>query len=392
MMLRNCLFLSAVALVLTACADTAAPVCVVEACESADVALDIQVVPDSFPHQLSSDHRPIWAPGDTILLRSTIHNYADTATDSLYLQVWVPGWTPYTYSTASIAGIVAHSKIVVLDTLVVADLTFSDSAQMNVSVAAGGRGNFRYVDAYWTGVKAFPVLSSGYEIEPIEFSFEKLLVRSGVMAEGIEQPVNVAGGALIRYGNPYQVDLPAMPVIVCVWDIDYCPWSDTTSLPALKAGQETTVEVPLNLQVGPRWDWYQRAETAVRICPHALFEHKCIDERANLLANFDVDCDAITITPGIPVTDTVAECPRVSKLASPQLAGSAFRFTANAGERYRLEQLDAAGNWQAAGFIVPSDGMLETDPRVPQLTIPTSGTYYGIVFHSGPVTIRLTKL
>jgi len=86
------------------------------------------------------------------------------------------------------------------------------------------------------------------------------------------------------------------------------------------------------------------------------------------LPNFEAECTVLTIAPGQQVTDDEADCDR---------SGSVYRFTARAGERYRVDVAEGSA------FIVGPDGKPENEPGQTEIAIPRDGDYYVVLDQRG---------
>jgi hypothetical protein len=105
----------------------------------------------------------------------------------------------------------------------------------------------------------------------------------------------------------------------------------------------------------------------------------CDHAHIQVVANFEKDCAVDSAVVGVSTMDAMPDCGRPKD-------GSAYRFTARAGERYRVSSPDAVV------FIAPQNGVPDFLTRPREVTIPADGTYYVVLLHSGVASFLLERI
>jgi hypothetical protein len=262
------------------------------------------------------------------------------------------------------------------------------------------------------GDTVVPVLSSGFELGLADLPGWIMMEVRGRWDPWVKWRVYEEHGVLVRVSNPYEAPLPPFRLI---WQV--APWGPTdleppasdeveALTPGVPPGESRDVWVPFTLRRAPDVffdpnrrrdilyaDFWEYQNAFISICRQGWswlgpgVSKDCADFRARILPDFEAECAVIpTIVPGDTITDDTRECDDT---------GSAYRFTAHAGERYRVDATPAETSpWWQPAFIVDGEGQEYVGPRQTELTVWLDGDYYVIVDHDrySVVTFTLVRL
>jgi hypothetical protein len=387
------LVLMFVVCLIAACdSDSAGPLLNCDLWRSCPGALVIktEVVEGKFSRQ-----RPdIYMPGDSILARISIQNRANVESDSLQIAYEGNGFAGYTILGESNGPegwkidpvfLRAGETRVVVDTFVVGGYTFDGPTRLSFYV--WGKSASDWVEPVVTGQRDFPIATSGYEFEvvspPPGTSESVQLGSRALFATRIRHRTDT--GVLIRVSNPFQLPLDPIRAGHCFWDGDHCYVSESAAfaMPKLEPGREAYVEYIFNFDTqGHYHRWWSKTFTELGVCAQDGFNGgQCVRMPIVVTANFEADCTVTTMPQGVEVNDAVPDCGHWKD-------GSAYRFEAKKGDRYRVTLLSGG----SAAFLSPVDGIGQLDPKLTELLIPHDGTYYVAVLHQGVVRFRLDQV
>jgi hypothetical protein len=347
------------------------------ACEGGLV-LDLNVADGAF--RRSSTTR--YVPGDTILLRGRLENRSTLDTDSIQLIFRATGLSGFSPRSVSLQ---AGTSYAFVDTVVVAGFTFD--AETRISVDA-----WRFVEPVdylplkISGDTQFDIARSGYRFELIPIAgVRSPLVWAGYSFVGIRIRHQTQIAVMAKVTNVYETDLPPIGMGLCFWDFDNCyaQYESSNKTKVLKPGESTYLEMEFPLDTKGRYfDWWSQRLVGINICAeHGYMGRQCTMERILIIANYEVDCTVREATIGAPVHSTTHDCGYYDD-------GSAYRFTARAGERYRVSRLSGSGSV----FITDADGAPNSSFGPMELVIPRDGTYYVAAFHRDPLSFLLERL
>jgi hypothetical protein len=379
--------LIAAAAALLSCSDTSGPLDICEriSCANADLVVETRIT-DLANRPLSE---PL-APGDTFLVHRRIENLHTEQTDSLWLALYARRLEDphlnYTYSPVERAldRLAPRGVLELTDTVQVLRFTFTRKYDLRTVISTWESGR-RTLIVINVGDRELAVVGSGYQIEVVAMPEQ---VQTGTTQ--ITQLRHYAkAGALLRISNPYDVALDSLRLYVCVFDIDYCAVNESSALvPQVLPGRETYFDFDfvVDTRNGPR-DWWERFDAGLSFCGESILDGHCARVPVRILANFEEICDVVTITAGVVYSDADDECPVMQPLER-FARGSAFRFEARAGERYRVEYVKGFGSQHFSD----RDGAVATSPSMLEITIPRNGIYYLAIQHRDPVDFRLIRV
>jgi hypothetical protein len=329
----------------------------------------------------TGDNAARFDPGDSVQVRVTVTNRASVPSDSLEIYYGGPAfatWGGKIYPLQLQPG----QRVEYVDTLVFATYNFGEPADLEFEVLRYFTSSL--VPAKVSGTTNFPVVTSGYRLEVITPPPPLVLFEDdGRTHTGSRLRYSQPNQVGVRVHNPYQAPIRGLTLGICVWENDECFQQFEQLVPdTLHTSQQVDVAFDFNLPPDTYYRWYRERPFYLSLCGEDAFMGRGCQLLPILVgANYEAECDVATITPGVPVTDDVAECGDVND------RGSAFRFTAQAGQRYRAVVI--SGNGQA--FLSAAHGVREL-PLPAEIPIPVSGTYYLVVRHTEPVVVRLDQL
>lgn len=385
--MRNALLIATTTALLS-CADSSQPLDICERVSCADAELVVRTrVTDLAGHTLTA---PL-APGDTFLVHRRIENLRTDRTDSLWVALYARRTEEdvgriYTYSAIErvLDRLAPREVIEITDTLQVRRFTFTHKYDLRMAIQAW-ESPYRSFKVVYDGDRELPVLRSGYQIEIVAIPEQ---IHTGTR-QVTQLRHYMRAGALLRIKNPYDLPLDSLRLYVCIFDIDYCAVNDSSAVvPRVAAGGETYFDFDfvVDTRNSPR-DWWGRFDAGLAFCGEHILGGQCASVPVRVLANFEEVCDVVTITPGVLYTDSVPECPAMQPLERFD-RGSAFRFQARSGERYRVEFV---GNGPSSQYFSNGDGVMETTSPMTEISIQHDGTYYLAMSHRFPVHFRLSR-
>jgi hypothetical protein len=321
-------------------------------------------------------------PGDSILVRITIENRANITSDSLEVYYSAHGVTGHqTLGTVPLV-LAAGERLVRTDTFVVGGYTFGEPSDLRFDV-------LRYftsttIPHVRTGVMSFPVASSGYQLDIVVPPGPVISFAHGDHSHvgwrvRHKQPIGLG----VTISNPFQLPLPPIDLTVCVIDLDHCFLQfETSGSDNLAPGSSSHASVELVMDTrGQYFDWWRQRVLFFRLCGELVFGGgACQSMPVLLVADFEAECAVLSISAGTVVEDLQPECGVHDR-------GSAYRFNGSAGERYRVEVVAGSG----VAFLSDEFGIPEDASAPQEITITTSGVYYVIVRHAGPISFRLQR-
>ncbi len=375
-------------LLCAACSDAIAPPCETwGGCLPGSLVVRVEILDSVFPAHHERAGLPVWGPGDTMAFRLSVENQSDVPVDSFTLKT---GYGPERVDRAFDHIIQLRERVVpplgpdermqFVDTAVIAPETRATELPLVVRVKTVSAADTALYGRL-AGDTTVPVLSSGFE-----------LGIAGVPGQVVKQ---VWGRwdlwaqwrsydeytVLLRVSNPYEAPLAPFHLTWCLIDVDYCPVNGEVEAltPEVPPGESRDVWVPFTLRNTSIRNFWDFAYTVVAICYPRWLRGTCAEFNVQLLPDFDAECTIPAIVPGDTITDDTHDCDG---------SGSAYRFTAQVGERYRVEATPQVA------FIVGPNGKDHYDPMDTEVTIGQDGDYYVILNQrSQPVvTFTLVRL
>ena len=317
-------------------------------------------------------------PGDSIIVTTILENPTDTVLRTGNLLVWTNPGDPRDFRYHAIPDLVAGSSLEFVDTFPIPRFTFTDTVLVRARFDPGQLST-RPLNVRDIGQRKIAVHSSGYTYE--------IVAMPNMMADGtVRMRQFERQGVLLRVHNPFSLPVDSLRFHFCIQDFDACFASEESGeVPRIAPGGEAYFEFTFDVDSEGYWNFWEGGETGMRICGYSLlFNDRCTFNRLELLVNFEGACDVQPIVVGVTMHDADPECPK-GRTGRYYLRGSAYRFAAVAGERYRVQASSTA-------CILPATGGSRSAPCSSEMTIPTSGTYYVVLQHNGPVDFTLTRV
>ena len=320
--------------------------------------------------------------GDSFIVMWSVQNTSTLATD--LLEIGVGG--------VSVGGksrrtrINAGQTVEFIDTLYVSGFTFGQPAEL--LYWANPPVTYRKIEMLVTGDRMMPVVASGYKLALVAAPPTRNVEFFGRTFAGWIIRENTPVDFVVQVDNPYPARLPQITVGVCAYtSYEFCyARNETRTSETLASGRSTHASFQLRISRGS--DWWVRDVTRVSVCGEqadAQYGHECSIYPALLLPNLEAACTVSPISVATPITDAAPECGKEAN-------GSVYRFTARAGEQYRVELLAGLPNMRV--MIMGADGIApeEIDPSPhEELVIAQDGAYYVVVLHSSPASFRLVR-
>ena len=336
-----------------------------------------EVVDTAFDHARGTKY----LPGDSMLLRIRVENRASIRTDSIVVSHGAAGLGEPRYSPPFVLAPREVREIV--DTAIVA-FTFGEVPEMKLEAWRYWPEPYSDLVITRRGTSTLPIARSGFSFDlqslPGPYvTYEYFgLTRTGSRVRHSDTVM-----LSVRITNIYETDLPPISLAGCVWNQDHCfePFASTNASPVLIPGMSADVVVTLVPDAaGYYFDWYSQQPFVLGVCADNIFGGMpCEYAHIQVVANFEKDCTVVSAVVGVATTDTMPDCGR-------RKDGSAYRFIARAGERYRVSSPDAVV------FIAPQNGVPDFLTRPREVTIPADGTYYVVLLHSGVASFLLERI
>lgn len=336
-----------------------------------------EVIDTAFDHPRGTKY----VPGDTMLLRIRVENRASIPTDSIVVSYGAAGLGEMRYSPPFVLAPRQMREIV--DTAVVT-FTFGEAPEMQFAAWRYSPSPHFDVPVTRRGTTTLDIARSGFSFDlqplpgpPVTFEY------FGATRAGVRVRHGDSVMLSTRITNIHETNLPPIALAGCVWMQDHCfeRFGSTEASPVLKPGASadvTTTIVPD--AAGVYFDWYSQQYFAIDVCAGEMFVGMpCESVHIQVVANFERDCDIGSAVAGFVTVDAVPDC-------GMRKEGSAYRFTARQGERYRVSSPDAVV------FIAPRDGVPNFLTRPREVDIPADGTYYVVLLHTAPASFLLERI
>jgi hypothetical protein len=346
-------------------------------CE-AGLVLHLDVVEGAFRRQ----NQTRYFPGDSILVRGRLENRTRLLADSILLTIQSAGIVgPQQYQL----DLQPRGSFAFVDTLVVGGFTFDQNTDLKAEVWQE-IPPYGFIDLRVTGDAEVDIAKSGYKFEVFPVPGARSTFQyGGWTMTGLRMPHQTTIGIRALVTNTYETDLPPIGMGICFFDFDHCylQVESPNKTPVLKPGSTAYIEMELPLDTrGNYFDWWGQRPVALSICARQSYSgDQCASELILLTANYEKDCSVRDATIGAPMTTGAPDCGYLDD-------GSAYRFVARAGERYRVSLVSGSGNV----FITAADGSPDDRMGPAELTIPRDGTYYVAALHRSGMTFLLEKL
>jgi hypothetical protein len=316
-----------------------------------------------------------------------VENQSNVAMDSFTLELSFGGYrldaAPahiLQFEQRHVPAIAPNQRIVFVDTAVIAPETRTTSLAFNRTVAYSSEVDLP-PDIRIAGDSIVPVLSTGFELETVVVPNQELLLNAwGNWRLASKVRSNTDWGFVIRIHNPYDVALEPMHLSRCLIDLDYCPRTFTANLesltPRVPPAEFRDYDVVFRV-VSTDYTWFWNyMDAVVAVCYPLWLRGTCTYANIRLIPDMEAQCTIPTIQPGVQITDDTADCDHT---------GSAYRFLAHAGERYRVN-----GSVPGRAFIVDAEGKDLYEDGLTEMTIPKDGMYYVILNQVSHPTITFT--
>ena len=390
-------------LLCVACSDATAPPC--EAwggCLPGSLVVRFEILDSVFPAQCERAGVAVWGPGDTIAVLRSVENQSDAQVDSFILST-----RSIPLKDRPVPPLGPGERVQFIDTFVA---PFTDATEFALRPLVVPFNADTAVRVLVAGDTIVPVLSTGSELGLAGLPGWLMMEVRGRWDPWVKWRLYVVHQVLVRVSNPYEAPLAPFRL---TWQV--IPWGPTdlevgakdeveALTPEVPPGESRDTWIPFTLRRGPPYvfdpnarhdilyaDFWEYQNAFISICRQGwLFggpglSDNCADFRARILPDFEAECTVIpTIVPGDTITDDTRECGDT---------GSAYRFTAHAGEHYRVDATPADATHPVA-FIVGRDGQEESDPRQTEIAVWLDGDYYVIVDQQSHsiVTFTLVRL
>jgi hypothetical protein len=375
--------LRSVGLILVSCAvatcdsDPAAPLIDCTSWESCSGGLvaTTEVIDTAFDHARGTKY----LPGDSMLLRIRVENRASIPTDSIVISHTAAGLGEPRYSAPFVLAPREVREIV--DTAIVT-FTFGEVPEMKFE-ARRSSSDFDIAIAR-RGTTTLNIARSGFSFDMqnlpgpyVTFHYHGL-PRTGSQVRHSDTVM-----LSVRITNIFETNLPPISLAGCLWNQDHCfeQFESTNASPVLIPGMSADVTMTIVPDAAEYYfDWYSQQNFSLGVCAETILARMpCDGALIHVVANFEKDCAVDSAVVGVSTTDAMPDCGR-------RKDGSAYRFTARAGERYRVSSPDAVV------FIAPENGVPDFLTRPREVTIPADGTYYVVLLHRGAANFLLERI
>ena len=320
--------------------------------------------------------------GDSIRLRGRIENRSNLPTDSIVVVMSALGIPDIRQHELRLDPGTSYSFV---ETAVVSDFTFGGESRLSAQ-AHDLTDPYEELRIRIGGELIIPLARSGYQFEVFPMpGARSTLTFAGWTFHGlrIRHRTPIALRALVT--NSYDVDLPPIGMGVCFWDFDHCyiRHESADSTPVLQPGSTAYLEMEFELDTQGRYfDWWSQRLLGLSICSERSYSgNQCGSESILIIANYEKDCTVRDAIVGSVMQAVDHDCGYDDD-------GSAHRFIARAGERYRLTHLSGSGSM----FLTDADGAPDNRFGPREMTIPRDGTYYVVALHRSPQTFLLERL